>query len=134
MFLQQIPDSHGFLDEVQILPLKIFYQGCKTGGPVIHTHENAGDIGDTCQLRGPEPPFATDQLVSVSLPPDRQGLQDSMLADGVRQLIQSGFLKNLPGLGRIGPDRPDRKKYHPSRLHIGFQLLAMHCPSSLENK
>ena len=42
--------------------------------------------------------------------------------------------EDFPGLGRIGADGTNRQKDHPSRFHIGFQLLALHCPSSLNSK
>ena len=54
-----------------------------------------------------------------------------MLPDGVSQLGQCFFLKKFSGLGRIGTDGPGREKHDPPRFHIGFQLLALHCHSSL---
>ena len=41
--------------------------------------------------------------------------------------------EDFPGLGRIWTDGANRQKDHPSRFHIGFQLLALHCPSSLKS-
>ncbi len=82
-------------------------------------------------LGRPQPPLSGNQLVMLPLPPDGQGLQNAMAADGLGQLVQPLGIKNFPGLGRIGHDGLGRQKNHPSRLHVGFQLLALHCPSSL---
>ena len=133
VFLQQMADAQSFLDEIQILPLEILHHGCHAGFPGVHLHDNAGHLGKPRDLCRPEPPFSGNQLIAPGNPADGQGLQNPMAGDGVSQLLQRLRLEYLPGLAWVGADGAHREKYHPAGFHIGFQLLALHCPSSLVN-
>ena len=100
--------------------------------PVVHAHDDAGNVRDPRQLRRPEAALSRDQFIAVSAAADGQRLQDSVLPDGIGQLVQRLRAENFPGLRRIGADGTSREKDHPSGLHVGFQLLTLHCPSSLK--
>ena len=124
-------DAHGLLNIVQILPLEIFHHSRQAGFPVIHAHKDAGDVRDPGKLGGPEPPLSGNQLVGVSAPADGEGLQNTVLPDRLGQLVQGLRMEDFSGLGRIGSNGTGRQENHPSGFHVGFQLLTLHCPSSL---
>ena len=124
--VKQAPDSLGLLNEVQILPLQILHQRRHARFQIVHAHQYAGNIRDPGQLGSPQPALPGDQLVDVIPPPDGQRLQDAVLPDGLRQLVQRPGGEDLPGLGRVGLDGLGRQENHPSGFHVGFQLLALH--------
>ena len=131
--VQQAADPCRLLHKIQILPLEIFDHSRHGGFLLIHAHYDAGDL---CQPRlhtCPQPPLSCDQLIAVAHPPDGQRLQDAVLADGVGQLLQRILLKYPARLGGVGLNGPGGDEDDPSGLHVGFQFLAMHCPSSFVN-
>ena len=84
--LHELLDAAGFLDKVQVLPLQIFHQGGKAGFPVVHLHDNAGNLGKPCQHGSPQPPLSGYQLIARAHPAHGQGLQNAVLTDGACQL------------------------------------------------
>ena len=58
-----------------------------------------------------QPPFTSDQGVSAChfLVCDDEGLQDAVLADRVRQVLQVVFIHELARLARVGDDHRDRR-------------------------
>ena len=123
-------NAHSLLHKVQILPLEIFYQGGNTGLLVVHLQQDAGHFRQSRLGRRPKPPLPGDELIAPCCTPNGQWLQHPMGPDGFCQLVQGFRPKHPPRLHGIGPDSPDGQKDDPPGLHIGLQLLALHCPSS----
>ena len=94
-------EAGGFLHGVQVLPLEVLHHGQLSGLAVIGLHHQDGDFGETCQTRRPPAALACDDLIVAALQTaDREGLQDAVLPDGLRQLLQRVGIKCLAGLGR----------------------------------
>lgn len=129
--LHQMADALRRLDEVEILPLQILDHRRQRRLACVHAHDDARDLGKPRHLRRPEAPFPGDQLIARLDPAHRQRLQNAVRADGGRQLLKRLLAEDPPRLGGIGTDGAGGQEHDPSRFHVGFQLLALHCHSSL---
>jgi len=89
----------GLLHGVQVLPLEVFDQAKFHHLAVVRLDDDGGDLLQVRQTGGPPPPLSGDDLVVTGGQlPDGQGLYHSVLADGLRQLLQLFLVKVFPGL------------------------------------
>ena len=94
--------SPGLLQRIQVLPLQVFHQGQLLGLPVVGLHHPDGDVGESRQAAGPPAPLPGDDLIEPGVqPPDGDGLEQAVLGDGFRQLLQGRLVKL--GAGLTGP-------------------------------
>ena len=95
-------DGAGFFQRVQVLALDVLDQGQGQGVLVadfLDDDRHRLELGQRC---GAEAPFASDDLVAPIVDrADHQGLQQTMLMDRVRQLLQGGFVH--AGTGLVAP-------------------------------
>ena len=97
----------GLLGGVQVLPLEVLDQAQLHHLPVVRLDDDGGHLRQAGGLGRPPPALAGDDLiVPRGQPPDRQGLDDPVGADGLGELGQGLLVEPLPGL--IEP-----------RLHLG---------------
>ena len=95
-------DGTGFFQRVQVLALDVLDQGQGQGVLVADFLDDDRYRLELGQRRGAEAPFAGDDLVAPIVDgTDHQGLQQAMLMDRVRQLLQGGFVH--AGAGLIAP-------------------------------
>ena len=94
--------GQGLLPEVQVLALQVLYQSQQGGALVVDLERDAGDLFQSCQLGGPEPPFPGYQLPAVCPTAHSQGLEQPQSLDGTSQLLQFLGAKNPAGLIGIG--------------------------------
>jgi len=89
----------GLFDGVQILPLEVLDEAQLHDLLVVGLDDHSRDLGKARQLGGPPAPLAGDDLVIAGgQPPDGEGLNDPVGADGVGQVGQSFLVETLPGL------------------------------------
>ena len=103
VFLQQPAHALGLLHGVQVLPLQVLHQGQHHGLPVVRVHDPGGKLAEACHTGGPPAPFPGDDLVVVPFQAaDRDGLDDAVAADGIRQGLQLFPVEALAGLMLAG--------------------------------
>ena len=124
--LHQPGNTFRLLHKIQVLPLQIFHQGRQGRLPIVHPHNNAGNLRQTSQLSCPKPPLSGDKLIPLLHSAHRQRLEYPMLGNGLGQFLQSFRREHPPGLIGIGTNGTGRQKNHPTGLYVGFQLLALH--------
>ena len=88
-----------FLHGAQVLPLEVLDHGQLGGLAVVGLDHHHGDLSEACQPGGPPAALAGNNLVVAGAElPDGQGLDDAVLTNGLRQLLQLLLIKVLPGL------------------------------------
>ena len=106
-------DGAGLLQRVQVLALDVLDQGQGQGVLVTDFLDDDRYRLQLGERRGAETPFAGDDLVAPVVDgTDHQGLQQAMLMDRVRQLLQGGFVHAgaglvAPGLQQVQGDLAD---------------------------
>ena len=73
---------------MQILTLEILHQGQQGGLAAVHRRLDAGHRLKARKPGRPQPPLPGYQLPALSPPPDGEGLEDAVAANGGRQLPQ----------------------------------------------
>ena len=92
-----------FFQRVQILTLQVLNQRQLHGLFVVGFDDDCGHVAQVCHPRGtPAPLTGDDLIVAVGHFPHRQGLNDAVDGDGVRQRLQFFLVKVLPGLIGVG--------------------------------
>ena len=101
----QGPEALGLLHGVQVLPLEVLDHSQLHGLLVVRLDHHSGDLRQLRHPGGPPPPLSGDDLIVAGGElPHRQGLDDPVLPDGVRQLLQLLLIEALPGLGPAALD------------------------------
>ncbi len=75
---------------------------------------------EPCQCDRPEPPLSTDKLIAITIPANRNRLDNTIFNDGIFQLLKSCFIKLLAGLKRI--DRYFLYRQTANRTNLGWLL------------
>ena len=95
-------DGAGFFQRVQVLALDVLNEGQGEGVLIADFLDDDGNRLELGERSGTETPFAGDDLVAPVVDrADHQGLQQTMLMDRVRQLLQGGFVH--AGTGLVAP-------------------------------
>ncbi len=114
---------HRFLERREVLALEVLDDRDLEGGVVVQLFDEGRDRGEPAGLGRAPAPFAGDELVPTRVVdrPDEDRLQDAVLADGSRELVEGRLLEPRPRLGGIGIDPLDRDVANAERLgrHLG---------------
>ena len=102
--LHQLGNGRCLLHVIQVPALEIFHQGQQGRVLLVHLGDEARQLLQPRQLGCPETPFSGHQLIVPAPGTHRSRLQDTVLADAVRQLRQGRRVKIPPGLVGIGHD------------------------------
>ena len=102
--LQQAVIALRLLHRVEILALEIFNERQLHGLPVIGLYYQSRNLRQSCHSGRPPAPLSGDDLVIAGMGhlPHRQGLQNAMFPNGVRQSLKLFFIEIPTGLVRIG--------------------------------
>ena len=111
-------DGGGLLKIVEVLPLDVFDEGQEGGFLLLRLDADAGNGFQPRQLGRPEAALACHQFPALRRLADRQGLEDAVAADGVRQFRQGLGVKGPPGLAGVGGDVLYGKEKHLRVQHI----------------
>ena len=88
VLLHQGVIAQGFFHRVQILTLEVFNQRQLLDLPVVCFHDDGGNLAEICNSGCPPAPFTGDDLVvACGHFPDGQGLDHTMLCDGICQCL-----------------------------------------------
>ena len=99
ILLHELPIALGLLDGVQILPLQVFDHGQLHGLAVVGFNDDGRHLVKPRHAGSPPAALAGDDLVVARLQlAHRQGLDDAVLPNGVRQIRQRIGVKLLAGL------------------------------------
>ncbi len=93
--------SVGFLEWRKILPLKVLHQRNFKSLAVIELLDDDRHFVELRFLRGPPPAFAGDDLeyvAFVSVPPNQNGLEDTLFSDGTGEIVQVFFVHAMARL------------------------------------
>jgi len=94
-FIHQTFQGPRLLDRIEVFTLDILDQGNGDCAAVIHLAHHCRDFVQTGQLRGTPATFTGDDLVAPGTDgPHHNGLHHTLLADGIRQILQ-GFLVHV---------------------------------------
>ena len=121
--LHQARKALGLLDKIKVAPLQILHQRQHPGRLFVDRRHQARRLRQPGHARRAQPPLARDQLIAVFPAAHRQRLQNAVLPDRIRQLLQARRIKDPPRLRRIWPDAAERQIEHPPALQNA-------CPSA----
>ena len=118
VLVHQRAETRRLLHGVQVLPLEVLHQGQLHDLPVVGLDDQHRDLFEARHSGGPPAALPGDDLI-VAVPglPDRQGLDEPVLGDGVRQGLHGLGLKLLPGLEGV--------RLHPMQGHGGHPALLL---------
>ena len=119
----RLGDGRRLLHVVQIPPLEILHQRQQRRVLLPHLRNEARQLPQAGELRRPKTPLAGPQLVVPASGAHRGGLQDAVLADAGRQLLQTLGVKIAAGLVGVGYDALQRDILHPTGEKIAFQNI-----------
>ena len=93
-------EAGGLLHGVQVLPLEVLHHRELRRLAVVSLDDQHRDLREARQPGGPPAALARDDLIVAALQAaDGEGLQDAVLPDGLRQLLQRLGIEGLAGLG-----------------------------------
>ena len=116
-----IPQSLCLLKGVQILALDVFQQTHRRRPLVGKIAEDGRDLLHLCHFAGTEPPLPRYQLVAILGPAHRDGLEQTVFPDALRQPCQFPLIKTRPRLKRRRPDCVHRQQIDLSDGFLAFK-------------
>ena len=120
--LHQGLEAPGLLHGVQVLPLQVFHQRQLLGLPVVGLDDAHGHFLQSSQPGSPPAPLAGDDLIVAGIQlPHGDGLQKSVLSDGIGQFLQCWLVKACPGLSRPGLHLADGQLFRRQWLFASEQ-------------
>ena len=93
-----VPQALRLLKWVQVCPLQIFEQAKRGGALVGEVADDGWDGPHLRQLAGAEPPLPRNQFIAAVGLPHRDGLQQTVFPDALRQRRQLLLVKAFPRL------------------------------------
>ena len=99
----------GFIERREVLALEVLDDGDLERRVVIDLFDHGRHGLQAGPAGGPPAALAGDELVATALAgTDQDRLEDAMLADRGREVVQGGFVQRRAGLVGIGVDAVDR--------------------------
>lgn len=96
----------GFLDRAEIGPLDVLGQRHGQDLDVVDVEHDGGNVFETSQARGADPPLPCDEMeAAVGLRADQHGLKNPVDPDGFREFLEILRLDGLAGLPGIAVNR-----------------------------
>ena len=105
-FLLENLDRIGFIYRRKVFPLEVFDQLFAATIDGIRWAYQTRNFIEACELTGAPASLTRDDTVRIHARErhNRDWVEHSVLAQGIRKSSKSGFIKNLPGLIRVFDD------------------------------
>ena len=121
-FVEKLGVGSALFERVELLAVQVLEQRVAQQHVVVGFADDRWDSVEAGLLRGPPAPFAHDQFVSLLRWPDDDRLEESDLAQRMRQFVERRFVEYLPRLLRVRPDVAQRN-LGVSRTRYGHHAL-----------